>query len=94
MCKSRNATNLIFLLMEQLTQTELSTLEYLKEHFKAQVGYVDTIIANKFFPHIASDEIDYVIRDNTDFSGGYQNDAVSRWFQDLKGLWQKSKEDF
>lgn len=76
---------------KQLSQQEVEALEELKSHFVEQVKYVDEILSNKFFPMKAESEIGWIIRDNTEFDGGYQNDVIVRAFNDLKELFERSR---
>jgi hypothetical protein len=76
---------------KQLSQTEIHSLEQLRDHFAEQVKYVDEVLKNKFFPMKAESEIGYIMHDNTAY-GGYQNDVVVRSFHELKELFDRTRE--
>jgi len=76
---------------KQLSQTEIHSLEQLRDHFAEQVKYVDEVLKNKFFPMEAETEIGYIFHDNTEY-GGYQNDVVVRSFNNLKELHDRTRD--
>lgn len=75
----------------QLSQKEYDAVESLENTFRESADYCKQVLREKFFPEKMIDEIEYIIKDNTQFSG-YQNDSIVRNLNVVNDLLKRLQE--